>query len=82
MSLSMYQASVPTITRALNVYEEVNQDVPFAGLHWFFDHCETISDRKSSTPSGVSRCSRNPLDRSVISRPSAYTQFLLRVSTP
>jgi predicted amidohydrolase YtcJ len=33
-----------TITRALNVYEEVNRDVPFAGLHWFFDHCETISD--------------------------------------
>ncbi len=34
-----------TITRALNVYEQVNRDVPFAGLHWFFDHCETISDR-------------------------------------
>jgi len=34
-----------TITRALNVYEEVNRDVPFAGLHWFFDHCETILDR-------------------------------------
>jgi predicted amidohydrolase YtcJ len=34
-----------TITRALNVYEEVNREIPFAGLHWFFDHCETISDR-------------------------------------
>jgi predicted amidohydrolase YtcJ len=34
-----------TITRALNVYEEVNREVPFSGLHWFFDHCETISDR-------------------------------------
>ncbi|MBV8453308.1 MAG: amidohydrolase, partial [Deltaproteobacteria bacterium] len=34
-----------TITRALNVYESVNRDVPFAGLHWFFDHCETVSDR-------------------------------------
>ena len=34
-----------TITRALNVYEEVNRDIPFNGLHWFFDHCETISDR-------------------------------------
>ncbi|MBC7932350.1 MAG: amidohydrolase [Rubrivivax sp.] len=33
-----------TITRALNVYEEVNREVPFVGLHWFFDHCETISD--------------------------------------
>jgi predicted amidohydrolase YtcJ len=34
-----------TITRALNVYEKVNRDIPFDGLHWFFDHCETISDR-------------------------------------
>jgi predicted amidohydrolase YtcJ len=34
-----------TITRALNVYEAVNRDVPFDGLHWFFDHCETITDR-------------------------------------
>src|SRR6201985_3645895 len=34
-----------TIARALNVYEEVNREIPFDGLHWFFDHCETISDR-------------------------------------
>src|SRR5580698_7584086 len=34
-----------TITRALNVYEEVNRDVPFKGLHWFIDHAETISQR-------------------------------------
>jgi predicted amidohydrolase YtcJ len=34
-----------TITRALNIYEEVNREIPFDGLHWFFDHCETISDR-------------------------------------
>jgi predicted amidohydrolase YtcJ len=34
-----------TIDRALNVYEEVNREIPFEGLHWFFDHCETISDR-------------------------------------
>ena len=33
-----------TISRALEVYEEVNREVPFQGLHWFFDHCETISD--------------------------------------
>jgi amidohydrolase family protein len=31
--------------RALNVYEEVYREIPFDGLHWFFDHCETISDR-------------------------------------
>jgi predicted amidohydrolase YtcJ len=34
-----------TISRALNVYEKVNADIPFDGLHWFFDHAETISDR-------------------------------------
>jgi hypothetical protein len=34
-----------TISRALKVYEEVNREVPFDGLHWFFDHCETISDQ-------------------------------------
>jgi predicted amidohydrolase YtcJ len=34
-----------TISRALDVYERVNRDIPFNGLHWFFDHCETISDR-------------------------------------
>ncbi len=33
-----------TIERALKVYEEVNREIPFDGLHWFFDHCETISD--------------------------------------
>ena len=34
-----------TITRALNVLEKVNRDIPFNGLHWLFDHCETIDDR-------------------------------------
>jgi predicted amidohydrolase YtcJ len=34
-----------TISRALDVYESVNREVPFDGLHWFFDHCETVSDR-------------------------------------
>jgi predicted amidohydrolase YtcJ len=34
-----------TISRALDVYERVARDIPFAGLNWFFDHAETISDR-------------------------------------
>ena len=34
-----------TISRALDVFERVDRDVPFDGLHWFFDHAETISDR-------------------------------------
>lgn len=34
-----------TITRALDVYEKVNRDIPLSGINWFFDHAETISDR-------------------------------------
>ncbi|MES2022435.1 MAG: amidohydrolase [Pseudomonadota bacterium] len=34
-----------TIGRALDVYENVARDIPFTGINWFFDHCETISDR-------------------------------------
>jgi predicted amidohydrolase YtcJ len=34
-----------TISRALDVFETVNQDTPLEGLHWFFDHAETISDQ-------------------------------------
>jgi len=32
-----------SITRFLDVFEAVDRDVPFAGLRWFFDHAETIS---------------------------------------
>lgn len=34
-----------SITRALNVYEEVHAETPLDKLHWFFDHAETISER-------------------------------------
>jgi predicted amidohydrolase YtcJ len=34
-----------TISRALDVFEKVDADVPLKGLNWFFDHAETISDR-------------------------------------
>jgi predicted amidohydrolase YtcJ len=33
-----------TISRALDVFERINQDIPLDGLNWFFDHAETISD--------------------------------------
>lgn len=33
-----------TISRALDVFEKVNQDIPLDGLNWFFDHAETISE--------------------------------------
>ncbi|SRR6266581_1483381 len=34
-----------TISRALAVFEKVDREIPFAGLHWFFDHAETIAPR-------------------------------------
>lgn len=34
-----------SITRALNIYEEVHRETPLTGLHWFIDHAETISQR-------------------------------------
>ena len=32
-----------SISRMLDVFEKVNRDIPFNGLHWFFDHAETVS---------------------------------------
>jgi len=34
-----------TITRALDVFEAVDREVPLAGMHWLIDHAETISPR-------------------------------------
>ncbi|NPT57740.1 amidohydrolase [Paraburkholderia elongata] len=34
-----------TISRAHDVFEKVNRDVPLAGINWFFDHAETISEK-------------------------------------
>jgi len=34
-----------SISRMLDVFEKVNRDIPFDGLHWMFDHAETITER-------------------------------------
>ncbi len=34
-----------SITRFLNVIEEINSEVPLNGLLWFFDHAETVSEK-------------------------------------
>jgi len=34
-----------TISRALDVFEGVDREIPLEGLNWFFDHAETISER-------------------------------------
>src|SRR4029077_10790420 len=41
----MHATYEETITRALDVFEKVDKEVPLSGLHWFFDHGETISPR-------------------------------------
>jgi predicted amidohydrolase YtcJ len=46
-----------TISRALDVFEKVHRDTPLDGLHWFFDHAETISgpsiDRIAALGGGI-----------------------------
>ncbi|GGZ28937.1 amidohydrolase [Asticcacaulis endophyticus] len=34
-----------SISRFLDVFERVNAEVPFDGLHWIIDHAETVSPR-------------------------------------
>lgn len=34
-----------SIARMLDVFEKVNREIPFDGLHWMFDHAETITPR-------------------------------------
>src|SRR5271154_1335364 len=41
----MHATYAETTSRALAVFERVNQDIPLGGLHWFFDHAETISEQ-------------------------------------
>ncbi len=46
-----------TISRALDVFERINQDIPLDGMNWFFDHAETIShesiDRIAALGGGI-----------------------------
>lgn len=34
-----------TISRAIDVFEKVDRDIPLSGLNWIIDHAETISDK-------------------------------------
>lgn len=33
-----------SIDRMLTVFEKINKETPFNGLHWLFDHAETVTD--------------------------------------
>jgi len=47
--------------------EEVNREVPFKGLNWFFDHCETVTDqnleRIKALGGGIAIQHRMPVSR-------------------
>ena len=48
----------PTTKRSrefLNVFEEVNREIPFDGLHWFFDHCRNDDRSQHRTREGAGR---------------------------
>jgi predicted amidohydrolase YtcJ len=32
-----------SVKRFLDVFEQVDREIPFSGLRWWFDHCETIT---------------------------------------
>jgi predicted amidohydrolase YtcJ len=34
-----------SISRFLNIFEKIDGEIPFDGMHWFIDHAETISER-------------------------------------
>ncbi|ONG50534.1 amidohydrolase [Pseudoroseomonas deserti] len=34
-----------TISRALDVFEKVNAEMPIGDLHWIFDHAETVTEK-------------------------------------
>ena len=42
-----------SITRDLNVIEEVNKEIPLNGLVWFIDHAETISEENMKRIKGL-----------------------------
>jgi predicted amidohydrolase YtcJ len=41
----MHATYEETISRALGVFERLNDEIPLKGLNWFIDHAETISER-------------------------------------
>ena len=51
-----------TIGRALDVFEKVHRDIPIDGLHWFFDHAETISDRNIARVAALGDEGADPAD--------------------
>jgi predicted amidohydrolase YtcJ len=71
-----------TIERALNVYEEVNREIPFDGLHWFFDHCETISDKNieriKRLGGGIAVQNRMAFQESISSSDTAHSKLNAR----
>jgi predicted amidohydrolase YtcJ len=57
-----------SISRMLDVFEKVNREIPFDGLHWMFDHAETITPRNIDPRARARRRHRDPAPHGVPGR--------------
>jgi hypothetical protein len=61
-----------TITRALNVFEKVDREIPIGKVGWFFDHCETV------TPDNLERIKKLGGGIAVQNRMSMQGEYFIR----
>jgi predicted amidohydrolase YtcJ len=66
----------------LDVFERVNRDIPFNGLHWFFDHAETVTqqniDRIKALGGGIAVQHRMAFQGSTSRNVMAWTRCATR----
>lgn len=60
-------ATDESISRMLDVFEKVNRDIPFNGLHWFFDHETNAYRARVKALGAVLRCSIDGLQANILS---------------
>jgi predicted amidohydrolase YtcJ len=68
----MHATYEETVSRSLDVFEKVHQDIPIDKLGWFFDHCETV------TPKTLERIKRLGGGIAVQNRMSTQGDYFIR----
>jgi predicted amidohydrolase YtcJ len=61
-----------TVTRALNIFEKVDREIPIGKLGWFFDHCETV------TPENLERIKKLGGGIAIQNRMSMQGEYFIR----
>lgn len=61
-----------TVTRALNVFEKIDREIPIGKIGWFFDHCETV------TPENLERIKKLGGGIAVQNRMSLQGEYFIR----